>query len=187
MAAARSSPPTSTPAIVVPDARRGSETREQGGSRDASTRTSAARGRLDAPGIRGQPAGASSEERSSRRRTRVKERVAEADHRVLASRRSYSPSEDEELDAAGDVELDPRDVRGEVRAEERDRVRDVLRLPGRLKTVRFAIRSFMAGFAMWKASVPMIPGTIALQVIPCRPPSIASVRVRPRIPDFVVE
>ena len=59
--------------------------------------------------------------------------------------------------------------------------------PGRLKTVRFAIRSFIAGLAKWNASVPMIPGTIALQVIPWRPPSIASVRVRPRMPAFVVE
>ena len=40
---------------------------------------------------------------------------------------------------------------------------------------------------MWYASVPMIPGTIALHVIPWRPPSIASVLVRPRIPAFVVE
>ena len=59
--------------------------------------------------------------------------------------------------------------------------------PGRLKTVRAAIRSFIAEFAMWNASVPMIPGTIALHVIPCRPPSIASVLVKPRIPDFVAE
>ena len=59
--------------------------------------------------------------------------------------------------------------------------------PGRLNTVRFAMRSFIAGFPMWNASVPMIPGTIALQVIPCRPPSIASVFVRPRMPAFVVE
>ena len=59
--------------------------------------------------------------------------------------------------------------------------------PGRLKTVRLAIRSFIAGFAKWNASVPMIPGTIALLVIPYLPPSIASVRVRPRIPAFVVE
>ena len=59
--------------------------------------------------------------------------------------------------------------------------------PGRLNTVRFAIRSFIAGFAMWNASVPMIPGTIALHVIPWRPPSIASVLVSPRIPAFVVE
>ena len=40
---------------------------------------------------------------------------------------------------------------------------------------------------MWNASVPMIPGTIALHVIPWRPPSIARVFVSPRIPDFVVE
>ena len=72
----------------------------------------------------------------------------------------------EQLDAAGDVERDAGHVGGEVGAEERDRVGDVLRLAGALETVRFAIRSFMAGFAMWNASVPMIPGTIALQVIP---------------------
>src|SRR2546423_1680212 len=57
--------------------------------------------------------------------------------------------------------------------------------PGRLKTVRFAIRSFIAGFAKWNASVPMIPGTIALAVIPWRPPSIARVFVRPSRPVFV--
>ena len=51
----------------------------------------------------------------------------------------------------------------------------------------FAIRSFMTGFAMWNASVPMIPGTIALHVMPLRAPSIASVRVSPRTPAFVVE
>jgi hypothetical protein len=96
-------------------------------------------------------------------------------------------SEHEELDASRDVELDARDVRGEVGAQECDRVRDVLRLPRRLNTVREAIRSFMAALAMWNASVPMMPGTIALHVIPWRPPSIASVFVRPRIPDFVVE
>src|SRR5579864_7798761 len=39
-----------------------------------------------------------------------------------------APLEDEELDAAGDVELDAGDVRGEVGAEEGDRVRDLLRL-----------------------------------------------------------
>ena len=59
--------------------------------------------------------------------------------------------------------------------------------PGRLNTVRAAMRSFIAAFAMWNASVPMTPGTMALHVIPCRPPSIASVFVSPRIPDFVVE
>ena len=59
--------------------------------------------------------------------------------------------------------------------------------PGRLKTVRAAIRSFIAAFAMWNASVPMMPGTIALHVIPWRPPSIASVFVSPRIPALVVE
>ena len=37
---------------------------------------------------------------------------------------------------------------------------------------------------MWNASVPMIPGTIALAVIPCRPPSIASVFVRPSRPGL---
>ena len=38
--------------------------------------------------------------------------------------------------------------------------------PGRLKTVRLAIRAFIAAFAMLNASVPMIPGTIALHVMP---------------------
>ena len=33
-------------------------------------------------------------------------------------------------------------------------------------TGRDAIKSFIAGFAKWNASVPMIPGTIALHVIP---------------------
>ena len=59
--------------------------------------------------------------------------------------------------------------------------------PGRLKTVLAAIRSFIASFAMWNASVPMIPGTIAFAVIPWRPPSIARVFVRPSTPAFVVE
>ena len=59
--------------------------------------------------------------------------------------------------------------------------------PGRLKTVRFAIRSFIAGFAKWNASVPMIPGHDRVRVIPCRPPSIASVFVSPSRPAFVVE
>ena len=40
---------------------------------------------------------------------------------------------------------------------------------------------------MLKASVPMTPGTIALQVMPWRAPSIASVRVSPSRPAFVVE
>jgi len=40
---------------------------------------------------------------------------------------------------------------------------------------------------MWNASVPMIPGTIALHVIPCRPPSIASDFVSPIRPALVVE
>ena len=98
-----------------------------------------------------------------------------------------SVSEDEQLDAAGDVELDAGDVAREVGAEERDRVRDVVGLAGALEDVRFAIRSFIAAFAAWKISVPMMPGTIALHVIPCRPPSIASVFVSPRTPAFVVE
>src|SRR6185436_3286986 len=42
-------------------------------------------------------------------------------------------SEHEELDASRDVELDARDVRGEVGAQECDRVRDVLRLPRALE------------------------------------------------------
>jgi len=40
---------------------------------------------------------------------------------------------------------------------------------------------------MLNASVPMTPGTIALQVIPWRAPSIASVLVNPSSPAFVVE
>jgi hypothetical protein len=59
--------------------------------------------------------------------------------------------------------------------------------PGRFSTVRLTIRSFIVAFARWKASVPITPGTIALQVIPWRPPSIASVRVSPSTPAFVVE
>src|SRR3954451_19605728 len=42
-------------------------------------------------------------------------------------------SEDEELDAAGDVQLDAGDVPGEVGAEPGDRVGDVLRLAGPLE------------------------------------------------------
>ena len=49
------------------------------------------------------------------------------------------------------------------------------------------MRSFIASFAMWNASLPITPGTIALQVIPCRPPSMASVLVRPSKPAFVAE
>src|SRR5438477_440906 len=45
---------------------------------------------------------------------------------LLESRRRRS--EDEQLDAAADVELDPRHVRGQVGAEEGDDVRDLLRL-----------------------------------------------------------
>ena len=48
-------------------------------------------------------------------------------------------------------------------------------LPARRIAVRFTIRSFIAALPMPKASVPMTPGTIALHVIPCRPPSSASV------------
>ena len=51
----------------------------------------------------------------------------------------------------------------------------------------FTMRSFITGFAMWKASVPITPGTIALHVTPWRPPSIASVFVSPSSPAFVVE
>jgi hypothetical protein len=53
--------------------------------------------------------------------------------------------------------------------------------------VRATIRSFMAALAMWKASVPITPGTIALQVMPSRAPSMASVFVNPRRPALVVE
>ena len=60
-------------------------------------------------------------------------------------------------------------------------------LAGPLEHRSAAIRSFIAAFAMWNASVPMMPGTIALHVMPCRPPSIASVFVSPRIPALVVE
>src|SRR3954452_9636138 len=42
-------------------------------------------------------------------------------------------SDDEELDAAGDVQLDAGDVPGEVGAEPGDRVGDVLRLAGPLE------------------------------------------------------
>ena len=38
--------------------------------------------------------------------------------------------------------------------------------PGRFRAVRLTIRSFISAFAMLKASVPITPGTIALQVIP---------------------
>src|SRR5215212_4975761 len=77
----------------------------------------------------------------------------------------------------------------EARSEQRKAIAFAMSCgsPGRLNTVRLAIRSFIAAFAMWNASVPMIPGTIALAVIPCRPPSIASVFVSPRRPAFVVE
>jgi len=57
----------------------------------------------------------------------------------------------------------------------------------RRMAVRLIIRSFISGFPKPNASVPMIPGTIALQVIPCRAPSSASVFVRPISPAFVVE
>src|SRR5258706_465573 len=52
------------------------------------------------------------------------------DHRTLATN-GTPPTllEHEQLDAAGDVELDAGHVRGEVGAEKGDRVRDVLRLP----------------------------------------------------------
>src|SRR4029077_5371196 len=58
---------------------------------------------------------AASESSRKRRRRRTAFRLAGA-------------LEGEELDAAGDVELDAGDVRGEVGAEEGDRVRDLLRL-----------------------------------------------------------
>ena len=95
--------------------------------------------------------------------------------------------EHKQLDAAAHVQLDARDVARQVGAEERDRVGDVLRVAGRFSTVRLTICSFIAAFAIWNASVPITPGTIALHVMPCRPPSIASVRVSPRMPAFVVE
>ena len=59
--------------------------------------------------------------------------------------------------------------------------------PARRIAVRLTIRSFMSGLPKLNASVPMIPGTIALQVMPWRAPSSASVRVRPSRPAFVLE
>src|SRR5205085_3384494 len=50
--------------------------------------------------------------------------------RAAALRGRCRSSEGEELDAAADVQPDARDVRREVGAEERDRVRHVLRLAG---------------------------------------------------------
>ena len=96
--------------------------------------------------------------------------------------------EGEELDAAGDVELHAGDVRGEVGAEEGDRVGDVdAARPGRRSAVRRIIRSFISAFPKLNASVPMIPGTMAFAVMPCRAPSSASVFVSPIRPAFVVE
>ena len=59
--------------------------------------------------------------------------------------------------------------------------------PARRIAVRCTMRSFIAALPKLKASVPMTPGTIALQVIPWRAPSSASVRVSPSSPAFVVE
>jgi len=58
--------------------------------------------------------------------------------------------------------------------------------PGRRSAVRLTIRSFISGLPNEKASVPMIPGTIALTVIPWRAPSSASDLVSPSRPAFVV-
>ena len=59
--------------------------------------------------------------------------------------------------------------------------------PGRRSAVRRIIRSFISALPKLNASVPMIPGTMALAVMPCRAPSSASVFVRPISPAFVVE
>ena len=53
--------------------------------------------------------------------------------------------------------------------------------------MRRAIRSFISSLPNLKASVPMIPGTIAFAVIPCRAPSSARDLVRPSSPAFVDE
>ncbi len=68
----------------------------------------------------------------------------------------------------------------------------VAKLDGLFSEVADDPVTFLAGeksfaFAMLNASVPITPGTMALQVMPCRAPSIARVRVSPSAPAFVVE
>src|SRR4051812_46991798 len=111
LASVASRPPTSTPSIVTPPA---SFVGEPAKTRPRTT------------------AVATTESSKKKRRlptsTRVPGRFQNEDFpKELASQRSEF-SEHEKLDAARDVELDAGDVRGEVGAKERDRVRDLLGL-----------------------------------------------------------
>ena len=58
-------------------------------------------------------------------------------------------------------------------------------VPGRRMAVRLTMRSFISGLPKPKASVPMIPATIAFAVMPWRAPSSASVLVSPSTPALV--
>src|SRR5581483_4392449 len=109
-------PPTSTPAMRVPLARCADAPAKRSGSTTATATSSV----VTSTTIRVQGRARA----GARRRTAGDEAATPPGYRSL---------EDEQLDAARDVELDAGDVPGEVGAEECDRVRDVLRLAGALE------------------------------------------------------
>src|SRR3954454_137226 len=101
-ASVASRPPTSTPSIVTPPASFVGEPAK------TSPRTTAV---------------------ATTESSKIKRRLPTSPRVPGRFQNEELPLEDEKLDAARDVELDAGDVRGEVGAEERDGVRDLLGLP----------------------------------------------------------